>query len=381
MLSQIHPALLVTFALTALLIVTGLLLFRRAERARRLSLQAPRAPDQLPAADSALASAPAQGAPLQKTPPQDTPLQDTQWQVGLARTQVGLVGRLWGLLKGKAISAETLAEIEEILLTSDVGIKTTEKLVATLKEALSRQTLQDERAVLAALEALIRTTLVQTSPPWRAPEGRPLVILISGVNGVGKTTTIGKLAAHFGAQGQRVLVAAGDTFRAAATDQLQVWATRSGADYYAGEAGQDPASVVFRACEEGVKSGVDVILADTAGRLHTKTNLMEELKKVKRVIGKVIPGAPHETFLVVDATTGQNALLQAREFHQSIGLTGLVLTKLDGTAKGGIVVAISSELGLPVRFIGIGEKAQDLRPFDPEQFVEALFGQNRDSGI
>lgn len=296
---------------------------------------------------------------------------------GLSRTKEGLFSRLGGLFgTSKEIPADLIARVEEVLLTSDIGVKTTALLLDNLKARLSKNELSDETKLFDALEEEIGGLLgARTREPWRLKPQRPCVFLMVGVNGVGKTTTIGKLAGKFTTDGLKVLVAAGDTFRAAAADQLKIWSERTGAEYYSGKPNQDPASVVFEACEAGKKSGVDVILCDTAGRLHTKVNLMDELKKVKRVIGKVFPDAPHEIFLVVDGTTGQNAVAQAREFHDALGLTGLVLTKLDGTAKGGVVVAIESDLGLPIRFIGVGESVDDLRVFSPDDFAAALFAK------
>ncbi|MCC6809115.1 MAG: signal recognition particle-docking protein FtsY [Deltaproteobacteria bacterium] len=300
---------------------------------------------------------------------------DERLAEGLKRTKEGLFSRLGGLFVAKEIPADLLQQVEAILLTSDLGVKTTNRLLESVKDQLSKKELRDQQTLIRAIEGEVRSVLAQAHQgEWHLPEVKPAVILMVGVNGVGKTTTIGKLAAKFSAEGKKVLVAAGDTFRAAAADQLKIWAERAGAEYYAGAAGKDPASVIFEACEKAKVLGVDIVLADTAGRLHTKTNLMDELKKVKRVVGKVIEGAPHEVFLVVDGTTGQNAVSQAREFHEALGLTGIVLTKLDGTAKGGVIVAIAAELNVPMRFVGVGETADDLRRFDPKTFAKALFG-------
>lgn len=312
-----------------------------------------------------------------KPPPEPVPVEeptDERLAAGLARTKEGLLSRIGGLFASKEIPADLLQQMETILLTSDIGVKTTTRLLDSVKDQLSRKELKDQQTLVRAIEGEVRSVLAQTyKGEWHLGEAKPLVLLMVGVNGVGKTTTIGKLAAKFQGEGKKVLVAAGDTFRAAAADQLKIWAERSGADYYAGAAGKDPASVLFEACEQAKKTGVDIVLADTAGRLHTKTNLMDELKKVKRVIGKVVADAPHEVFLVVDGTTGQNAVSQAREFHEALGLTGIVLTKLDGTAKGGVIVAIAAELNVPIRFVGVGETAEDLRRFDPKTFTKALF--------
>lgn len=342
-----------------------------AEHAAKVAARAEaEAAEQAPSSKAKTSAAPAVPAP-----PAPKRAHDVALSRGLTRTKDGLLSKLSGLFGGgKAIPEDLLVRVEEVLLTSDVGVKTTTALLERLKERLSKNQLADEQALFGALEEEIGQLLGQRSrEPWTLSNKRPFVILMVGVNGVGKTTTIGKLAGKFRQDGLKVLVAAGDTFRAAAADQLKIWSERTGAEYYAGKANQDPASVVFEAIEQGKKSGVDVILCDTAGRLHTKANLMDELKKVKRVIGKVIPDAPHEIFLVVDGTTGQNAVAQAREFNEAMGLTGIVLTKLDGTAKGGVVVAIESELGLPIRFIGVGESVDDLRTFSPEDFASALF--------
>ena len=291
----------------------------------------------------------------------------------LAKTRGGFIARLADLFRGrKEIDPSILRDIEEILLTSDVGVKTTQTLLTRLHERLERNELGDEDKVWAALrdEAL---AILGNSKGRLKLRDKPTVVLMVGVNGAGKTTTLGKLASKLEAQGKKVILGAGDTFRAAAVQQLEVWAEREGAQIVKGKEGSDPAAVLFDAVEQAKASGADVVLCDTAGRLQTKANLMEELAKVRRTIGKALDGAPHETLLVLDATNGQNALQQARLFMEKIELTGVVLTKLDGTAKGGVILAIADELKLPVRYIGIGERAADLREFDPAEFVEALF--------
>jgi|GEM_PF-2092026 len=308
----------------------------------------------------------------QDQPTQPPVEEDIDLTQGLIKTKEGLLSRLSSLFNHKEIPIDLLAKIEDILLTSDVGIKTTQKIIEETKSLLNQWQLNDSQTLNKTLASVIQNTLNEVQTPWLLSTQKPHVILMVGVNGVGKTTSIGKLAAYFKSQNKRVLVAAGDTFRAAAAPQLKIWAERTDALYFSGQKEQDPASVLYGACEYGVQQQVDIILADTAGRLHTKSNLMDELKKIKKVVGKVIPGAPHDVFLVVDSTTGQNAVLQAREFNDSVGLSGLVLTKLDGTARGGVVVGISAEVKVPIRFIGIGEKATDLKPFHPEQFVKAL---------
>jgi len=295
-------------------------------------------------------------------------------KVGLQKTKEGLVGRIDTLLLGKkTIDADTFEELEEILITSDIGVKTTVELIRTLEQRLGRNELKDGDALRAALKEEILARLTAHHSPLDITNRKPFVLLVIGVNGVGKTTTIGKLSSRFSASGQKVLLAAADTFRAAAAEQLIVWGTRSGVDVIRHKEGADPSAVVFDACKAAVARDVDILIIDTAGRLHTKVNLMEEMKKIRRVIDREIPGAPHETLLVLDAATGQNATSQARLFKESAGVTGLALTKLDGTAKGGIVVAVSHEFALPVRYIGVGEAIEDLRDFDPQEFTDALF--------
>jgi fused signal recognition particle receptor len=295
-------------------------------------------------------------------------------KAGLKKTTDGLVGRIDALVLGKKeIDADTLEELEEILITSDIGVKTTMELVRNLEQRLSRNELKDGAALRNALKEELLKRLKVHHFALDTSKARPFTILVVGVNGVGKTTTIGKLAARYTAEGKKVLLAAADTFRAAAAEQLEVWGERAGVQVVRHKEGADPSAVAFDACKAAVSRGADILIIDTAGRLHTKINLMEEMKKIHRVIGREIPGAPHETLLILDGATGQNALSQARLFKESAAVTGLVLTKLDGTAKGGIVVAVSHEYSLPVRFIGVGEGADDLREFDPQEFVDALF--------
>ncbi len=295
-------------------------------------------------------------------------------KAGLKRTADGLVGRIDTLVLGKkTIDGETLEELEEILITSDIGVKTALELVRSLEQRLSRNELKDGEALRAALKEELLAKLLVHHRPLELEKAQPAVVLVVGVNGVGKTTTIGKLAARYTAEGRKVLLAAADTFRAAAAEQLGVWAERAGVELIRHQEGADPSAVTFDACKAALARGAELLIVDTAGRLHTKVNLMEEMKKIRRVIGREIPGAPHETLLVLDAATGQNALNQTRIFQEAAGVTGLVLTKLDGSAKGGVVVAVSHEFGLPVRFIGVGEGIDDLRAFDPQEFVDALF--------
>ena len=292
----------------------------------------------------------------------------------LSKTHDSIVGRVDTLLLGKKqIDTDTLEELEEILITADLGVKTTVDLIRTLEQRLKRDELQDGAALKKALKEEIQLRLMTHSSPLLVSGKSPFVILVIGVNGVGKTTTIGKLAAKYTGEGKKVLLAAGDTFRAAAAEQLELWAKRVGADIVRHKEGADPSAVVFDACKAATARGCDVLIIDTAGRMHTKVNLMEEMKKIRRVLTREIPEAPHETLLVLDAATGQNALSQAKLFKEAAFVSGVVLTKLDGSAKGGIVVAVSHEFSLPIRFIGVGESVEDLREFDPAQFVEALF--------
>jgi fused signal recognition particle receptor len=280
---------------------------------------------------------------------------------------------LGDLLRGRQIDAAILEELETRLITADVGVEATERILEGLRRRVARRELTDARALIAALREAIIEILAPVASPLRVnPAQRPYVILVVGVNGSGKTTTIGKLARRFAAEGHSVLLAAGDTFRAAAIEQLKVWADRTGADFAAQLPGADPGAVVFDALSAARARGSEVVLADTAGRLHSQSHLMEELKKVRRVIQRLDASAPHEVLLVLDANQGQNALVQARQFHQAVGVTGLVLTKLDGTAKGGIVIAIANELGIPIRYIGVGESVEDFGEFDAAAFAAAL---------
>lgn len=293
---------------------------------------------------------------------------------GLSKTSDALVGGIDRLLLGKKeIDADTLEELEEILISADIGVATTVELVRGLEQKLKRDELKDGDALRRALKEDILAKITPYAVPL-VPEGHaPFVILVIGVNGVGKTTTIGKLASRYALEGKKVLIAAADTFRAAAADQLAIWADRAGVDIVRHKEGADPSAVVFDGCKAAIARKADIMIVDTAGRLHTKVNLMEELKKIFRIIGREMPDAPHETLLVLDAGTGQNAISQAKLFKEAASVSGIALTKLDGTAKGGVVVAVCSELKLPLRFIGIGESIEDLRDFEPRQFVDALF--------
>ena len=296
-------------------------------------------------------------------------------KTGLSKTRSAFTEGLANLVLGKKeLDADVLEQIETQLLTADVGVEATQQLIQSLTQKLARKELNDTEAAINSLQEEMKNLLKPCEIPLAIPDSStPFVILVVGINGSGKTTTIGKVAKHTRASGKTVMLAAGDTFRAAATEQLQIWGERNQIPVVAQQPGADPAAVVFDAFESAKARGIDVLLADTAGRLHTQSNLMEELKKIKRVLGKIDPAAPHEILLVLDAGIGQNALVQAKQFHQEIGVTGLALTKLDGTAKGGIIFAIAKSLKLPIRFIGIGEAIDDLRPFNADEFVEALF--------
>jgi fused signal recognition particle receptor len=297
---------------------------------------------------------------------------------GLSHTRKTFVRQIDALFLGKKqIDAELLDDLEEILIMADIGANTTQELLDKTREQVKRNELADGQALKKALKEMILGYLINADRPadLALPMQGPFVVMVLGVNGVGKTTTIGKLAHKFTQSGQKVLLVAADTFRAAASEQLQIWGKRVGVEVVAQQAGADPSSVVFDALDYAKPRNFDVVLVDTAGRLHTKVNLMEELKKIKRVMDKKIPGAPHEVLLVLDATTGQNAISQARLFNEAVDVTGLALTKLDGTAKGGIVINISHEFKIPIRFIGIGEQMEDLRDFEPGEFVEALFAE------
>ena len=298
----------------------------------------------------------------------------------LNRGGATLARELRTLLHARQIDAELLEELEARLIAADVGVTATAEILDDLRRLVDRHELADADALLAALRLRLTAILRPCEAPLRIERGaHPFVILIIGVNGSGKTTTIGKLAGQLQAQGLKVMLAAGDTFRAAAIEQLGVWAQRSAAQLTAQQPGADPGAVIFDALQSARARGIDVLLADTAGRLHSQSQLMEELRKIKRVIARVDPAAPHEVLLVLDANQGQNALAQAEQFHAAIGVTGLVVTKLDGTARGGIVVAIARKLGFPIRFLGLGEQRDDLGRFDAAAFAAALV-DGRDTG-
>ena len=340
------------------------------------ALEAPQAKAKARDEDIAIDEAPAEEAKAVAPP---TSKRDVEGlRKGLTASRKGFIARLTALFTGKKeIDPAILEQMEEVMISSDVGVKTTQAILERLREKLERKELDDASAVWGALRA--EALRILSAPAEKPPAGRPLVLLMVGVNGVGKTTTIGKLATKWNADGRKVMLAAGDTFRAAAVQQLEVWGKRVGADVIRGKEGADPGAVAFDATTKAKEAGVDVLLVDTAGRLHTKAPLMDEIKKVRKTIAKAMDGAPHETFLVLDATTGQNALTQAQLFKEAVDLTGIVLTKLDGTAKGGIVLGICDELKVPVRYVGLGERAEDLREFHAGDFVEALFGQEAEA--
>ena len=296
---------------------------------------------------------------------------------GLAKTRETFTNKIEKLIIGYAdIDDDLLDELEETLIMSDVGVKTTERLMADVRKGIKKKDINTPEDLKPFLAEKISEILSTGSDETRIASAGPTVLLVIGVNGVGKTTTIGKLAAYYKEQGKSVMLAAADTFRAAAIDQLQIWGDRTGVPVIRHEEGSDPAAVAFDAVKAARARSIDVLIIDTAGRLHTKSNLMQELEKIYRVIGREIPGAPHETLLVLDATTGQNAISQADLFQKAAAITGIVLTKLDGTAKGGVIIGLKSELSMPVKWIGVGEGVDDLRPFIAKDFARALFGLN-----
>jgi fused signal recognition particle receptor len=324
------------------------------------------------------AAAPAAPEPSLPPPPaREIEVEGLRKGLAKSRGSEGFFGRLKALLgRKRELDATLAAEIEEVLLSSDVGVETTGVLLGRVKEGLEKGDLSDPDKVWDALRSeALRVLDVGGRSGGLVKSGKPTVVLLVGVNGAGKTTTIGKLATKLAAAGNKVVLAAGDTFRAAAVQQLVVWGQRVGCEVIRGKDGADPGSVVFEAIKKAQETGADFVLADTAGRLHTKTNLMAEMTKIAKTAQKALPEAPHETLLVMDATTGQNALAQAREFREALSLSGIVLTKLDGTAKGGVVLGIANALKLPVRFVGLGERADDLHEFSSEAFVEALLGR------
>jgi fused signal recognition particle receptor len=353
--------------------------------ARLPSEQAPAGP---PAPSLPLPAAlPVEVAPPAAKPlPVEVPIPTLGWlgriRSGLSKTRAGLADGLGSLfLGGKRLDDALLEDLETRLLVADVGLDATRRILDGLTEKLGRKDLLTPEVVMNTLAADMTALLAPCEQPLQiSGDPKPFVILVVGINGAGKTTTIGKLAHRFKAEGHSVLLAAGDTFRAAAVEQLQTWGARNDVPVVAQHTGADSASVIFDAVAAGQARGVDVVIADTAGRLHTQSNLMQELAKIKRVLAKLDPAAPHEVLLVVDGGTGQNALNQAQQFHQAVGLTGVAITKLDGTAKGGMLFAIAQKLGVPIRFIGVGEAIEDLQPFVAQDFVAALLGLDATDG-
>jgi fused signal recognition particle receptor len=351
---------------------------REKPRAEPVAEAEPARAQEAPKKEEARAEKPAvppAAAVKEKAPARRRDVEGLRKGLAKVRESEGFFGRLKALFVGKKeIDPQIVEQIEEVLLTSDVGVKTTAVLLEAIKGKLDKNELADTDKVWDALRQHA-TSILSIGGGGIALSARPTVVMVVGVNGVGKTTTIGKLATKLKADGKKVVLAAGDTFRAAAVQQLKVWGKRVDVEVVAGKDGADPGAVIYDAIRRAKEIGADVVLADTAGRLHTKTNLMDELTKVSRSMAKVMEGAPHETLLVLDATNGQNAMQQAALFKESLPLSGIVLTKLDGTAKGGVILGICSEHQLPVRYIGIGERAEDLRDFVPEEFVEAMLGQ------
>ncbi len=335
-----------------------------------------------PPAKVEVAKKPPAKVEARKPPAVDTAEEKKRLKKGLAKTKGGFIARLSTLFSSKArLDEEVIEEVEEILFTADIGVQTSEELVESLRQRLGKGEADDPDAIWSHIKARAREMLAQQDArPLDTTSHKPFVILVVGVNGTGKTTTIGKISLRLKDEGHNVMLAGADTFRAAAVEQLEVWGERSGCPVVKGKEGADPSSVVVTALKRAKEEEVDVLIADTAGRLHTKVELMEELQKVGRSMDKWVDGAPHEVLLVLDSTMGQNAIAQARLFKEAMDVTGLVLTKLDGTAKGGVVLGICNELKLPVRFIGIGEKIEDLRVFDPEAFVDVLFEGAAEAG-
>ncbi|MFN8398857.1 MAG: signal recognition particle-docking protein FtsY [Anaerolineales bacterium] len=298
----------------------------------------------------------------------------SRWREGLSRTSKAAFGQIATILGTSEITEETWDDLEATLIQADLGIETASSVLDALKRLTRTEGWTRSDELFSALKAELRSRLIQ--PPTLEFTNTPTVILVVGVNGSGKTTTIAKLSAKFVGEGKNIILGAADTFRAAAVDQLQVWGDRLNVEVIAGAPESDPGAVAFSAVQAGVARGVDIVMVDTAGRLHTRFNLMEELKKVNRVVGKALPGAPHQVWLVLDATTGQNALQQARSFKEAVNVSGVILTKLDSSARGGMAFAIQREVGLPILFAGLGEKPEDLTPFDPDAFVDGILVNN-----
>ncbi|MEW6439493.1 MAG: signal recognition particle-docking protein FtsY [bacterium] len=330
-----------------------------------------------PGATAAIAQPDLLPAPVAPTPEprrEETFLE--RLRTGLGKTREQLIGRLDQVLfRRGSVERVDLEELEEVLLSADIGVKTTYQLLSEMESELKNGASSPDRMKEVIKGGLLRLLTVESAPldPDRL---KPFIVMVVGVNGVGKTTTIGKLGALFGSQGKKVMFVAADTFRAAAIEQLEIWSHRVGADLVKHKSGADPSAVAYDGVHAAISRKTDVVILDTAGRLHTKANLMEELKKVKRILARECAGAPHEILLVLDATGGQNAIVQSKAFHEALGVGGIVLTKMDGTSKGGVIIGITAELNIPIRFIGIGEGLDDLKPFEPMVFVEALFNES-----
>ena len=373
---QLMAAYAYCFTLVTLLVLW--LALRMVRRARRVSQRSDKPAAKTEGSGVAAKEVAAEDAGVEVAPSLDIAEVEpvsifAKMKAGLSKTQAALIGQIDTLFNSHNAVDEIVEELEEILITADFGMKTTQLLLVAFKRRVNEEKVAGAPAMRAILQEEILRLMTLEVAPLNIERDGPFVLLVIGVNGVGKTTTIGKLAQQFSRQGKKVILGAADTFRAAAAEQLQVWGERTGVTVIRHDEGADPAAVAFDAAKATVARKADILILDTAGRLHTKVNLMEEMKKIYRVLGREIPAAPHETLLVLDATTGQNALVQARLFQEAVGVTGVVITKLDGTAKGGMAVAIGAELGLPVRYVGVGESVDDLRPFDPEIFVAALF--------
>ena len=317
------------------------------------------------------AAARATPAPTPLPPPDDEAR--SAYTAGLAKTRGGFIAKLGKVFGKKRIAEELLEELEAVLFTADIGPRAADRIFQSVKKGLSKDDLTNEQKVWDRIRQTSTDILRVEAPAVELEGKRPWVLLTIGVNGVGKTTTIGKLAARFTREGKKVILGAGDTFRAAAVEQLEEWGKRAGVPVVRGKDGSDPSAVIFEAIKRGVDEGADVVICDTAGRLHSNSGLMDELKKVRRVCDKALPGSPHETWMVLDSTTGQNAIAQAKTFKEAMAITGIVMTKLDGSAKGGAILGICDELKVPVRYVGIGEQVDDLRPFDAIAFVDALY--------
>jgi fused signal recognition particle receptor len=349
---------------------------KRPKRVIRRASAAAGKPDQAPAKQDREAEARGREAEAQDRDEAEAPVDGEArdaYRAGLAKTRGGFVAKLGKLFGKKKIDAQTLDELEEALFTADIGPRAAERIFQAVKSGLSKTDLESADKIWAQIRKTSKQILAVDAPPVDLAAKQPLVLLVLGVNGVGKTTTIGKLADRWTRDGKKILLAAGDTFRAAATEQLEEWGKRAGVPVVKGKPGGDPSSVIFEAIKRGVDEKLDIVICDTAGRLHSNAGLMDELKKVRRVADKAMPGAPHEVWMVLDATNGQNAISQAKTFKADMEITGIVLTKLDGSAKGGVILGICDELKVPVRYVGVGEKIGDLRPFDPIAFVDALY--------